>query len=104
MPYPSKLITFNLVVLVTTAQTTVVNKLWQVLLDEFLDLGNGLFQADLAGAGDVEIKGRVLRQSVSCPVIRDGNTHHSSRQALVGIVAAPGGDILQSQQDILNDR
>jgi hypothetical protein len=58
-PYSSKLITLNLL-LVSAAETSLVDKLGKLLLNEFVDLGDSSLEARLARARNVEVQRRFL--------------------------------------------
>ena len=59
--YPSEFVAFHLLLLlISTAETPLINKLGEFLLHQLLDLGDGLFEALLAGACHVQVQRRVL--------------------------------------------
>jgi hypothetical protein len=70
--YSAKLIALNrLLLLIPAPEPAFVDKLRELLLHQFLNLGNSLLQAFLGRAGDMEIQRRVLPTTVSvqlgCP-------------------------------------
>ncbi len=59
--YPAIFIPLNLLLLlISAAEAALVNELGKLLLHHILDLGNGLFQALLASACNVQVQRRVL--------------------------------------------
>jgi hypothetical protein len=57
--YPSEFITFHFR-LFPTAESTLVHEIGQLLFHELLNLCNGLVEAFTGGAGNMEVKGRIL--------------------------------------------
>ncbi len=93
--HPTKLVSLDLLLL-SSAETSLVHKLWQLLLHHLIDLGHGLVQALLGRAGNVEVEGGVLVLGL----VASQGSHSSKRQsyrgrchALIGIVASSGRDI-----------
>lgn len=97
--YSTVFITLNLI-LISAAKTAIIYQLREILLDEFLNLLDSLLQAFLASAGNVEVERGVLaRSAMSIPSSKRRQiTYSSCCHVLVGVVIAPSGDILQSQQ------
>lgn len=97
LPYPSKLVSLDLLLWLSSSEASLVDQLGEFLLDEFIDLSYGRLQARFAGAGDVQVQRGVLIMSASAVGTQTSTdvTYSRGCHALVGIVVSACRDILK---------